>query len=453
MAELCSPYYSTPYFLSDAGIKNACDKNNNSSESKGATASLLTDEFFQSILGRRGTLLSLYPFEIPRQSIGLTTTCKAIQDDDRMIGHQGFEITYRPSSGDSARKTLRVVAKCKPLALKFVNIFGEWIEKKSGDVSQYAGMFRRVSYFRNSDVREIKVMTTQDPRFTDIAPKVYHTVCDPSKEVFVIVMEDLTDHVTHFNTINNASEVWDQEDIKVVLRDIARFHSIHLGNVTSLESEPWMCFYSGSVMKALSGFWRALLCHNRATFPDLWTTKRTNLVRSFIDNMDRVWKIIDSFPRTLVHYDFTPRNVCLRKQEFTTEDNHSRFFIANNKLSRVSCIYDWEMATIHAPQHDMVEFLAFVLPGSGEVSTRTNLVRFYQEQLEKSSGMTFNSEKFMNVFIAVCCVYALHQLSLKTITHSVTRLPYFERAVQSHMGFLEDLEAMGCLKFLYEEPI
>ena len=27
-------------------------------------------------------------------------------------------------------------------------------------------------------------------------------------------MEDLTGHVTHFNTINNASEVWDQEDIK-----------------------------------------------------------------------------------------------------------------------------------------------------------------------------------------------------------------------------------------------
>ena len=27
-------------------------------------------------------------------------------------------------------------------------------------------------------------------------------------------MEDLTGHVTHFNTTNNASEVWDQEDIK-----------------------------------------------------------------------------------------------------------------------------------------------------------------------------------------------------------------------------------------------
>lgn len=150
-------------------------------------------------------------------------------------------------------------------------------------------------------MRELKVMKTRDQRFTDIAPKVYHTICIPSKvcvihfatrvaivagkswdvgnecswrrilqivrrsdcrfrlffyrhglmkvcnclfsglfsahlflqllvylllsplisflsqEVFVIVMEELTGHVTHFNTIDNAPEVWDQDDIKVNL--------------------------------------------------------------------------------------------------------------------------------------------------------------------------------------------------------------------------------------------
>ena len=35
------------------------------------------------------------------------------------------------------------------------------------------------------------------------------------QELFVIVMEDLTGRVTHFNTVDNAPEVWDQEDIKV----------------------------------------------------------------------------------------------------------------------------------------------------------------------------------------------------------------------------------------------
>ena len=39
-----------------------------------------------------------------------------------------------------------------------------------------------------------------------------------SQEVFVIVMEELTGHVTHFNTIDYAPEVWDQDDIKVIYR-------------------------------------------------------------------------------------------------------------------------------------------------------------------------------------------------------------------------------------------
>lgn len=132
-------------------------------------------------------------------------------------------------------------------------------------------------------------------------------------------------------------------------------------------------------------------------------------------------------------------------------DKQSKF-ITESKLRRVSCVYDWEMATIHAPHHDVVEFLAFVLPAKSDIAVRTNFVRFYQEQLETFSGRAFDSEQFMDVFNAVCCVYALHQLSLKTITHSVTRLPYFERAVQSHMGFLEDLEAMGRLEFLNVKP-
>ena len=174
-------------------------------------------------------------------------------------------------------------------------------------------------------------------------------------------------------------------------------------------------------------------------------------MNSFIDNLNHVWQVIESFPRTLVHYDFTPRNVCIRKREIPMSDKQSEF-ITESKLHRVSCVYDWEMATIHAPQHDVVEFLTFVLPAKSDVTTRTNFVRFYQEQLEKFSRRTFDSEQFMDVFNAVSCVYALHQLSLKTITHSVTRLPYFERAVQSHMGFLEDLEAMGRLDFLKVEP-
>lgn len=34
---------------------------------------------------------------------------------------------------------------------------------------------------RYSDVREIKLLSLSNHKFTDIAPQVYHTICDPSK--------------------------------------------------------------------------------------------------------------------------------------------------------------------------------------------------------------------------------------------------------------------------------
>ena len=52
------------------------------------------------------------------------------------------------SKGDAVTKTLRVVAKCKPLADRFVRIFSDWIKRQPGEVSQYAEMFQHVSYFR-----------------------------------------------------------------------------------------------------------------------------------------------------------------------------------------------------------------------------------------------------------------------------------------------------------------
>lgn len=65
-------------------------------------------------------------------------------------------------------------------------------------------------------------------------------------------MEDLTGHVTHFNTINNASEVWDQEDIKAsptALRIFCNFlerrKETQSNNATQCHKKVAMIFRSG----------------------------------------------------------------------------------------------------------------------------------------------------------------------------------------------------------------
>ena len=59
-----------------------------------------------------------------------------------------FYKTTEEGPRTTATKTLRVVAKCKPLAENFVKIFANWISQQPGEVNQYAELFKCTSYFR-----------------------------------------------------------------------------------------------------------------------------------------------------------------------------------------------------------------------------------------------------------------------------------------------------------------
>lgn len=56
---------------------------------------------------------------------------------------------------------------------------------------------------------------------------------------------------------------------------------------------------------------------------------------------------------------------------------------------RTLCIYDWELATVDVPQHDLAEFLAFTLQPTTPLKTRLELMEFYQQHLQYYSGIEY----------------------------------------------------------------
>ena len=105
-----------------------------------------------------------------------------------------------------------------------------------------------------------------------------------------------------------------------------------------------------------------------------------------IDSADELWKAFDSFPKTLIHNDCNPRNVCIRK---VTSDQGA----SSDEDPRRMCIYDWELARIDVPQHDLAEFLAFILPPECSMDKRMELIEYYIEMLEKHSKQQFDHQK------------------------------------------------------------
>lgn len=60
---------------------------------------------------------------------------------------------------------------------------------------------------------------------------------------------------------------------------------------------------------------------------------------------------------------------------------------------RTLCMYDWELATVDVPQHDLAEFLAFTLQPLTPLKTWLELVEFYRQHLLYYSAIQYPQEQ------------------------------------------------------------
>lgn len=119
---------------------------------------------------------------------------------------------------------------------------------------------------------------------------------------------------------------------------------------------------------------------------------RVRFLNVAISEISQLWAAYDSAPKTLVHNDCNPRNLCLRKSALVvSEDNGSIPY----KDARTLCLYDWELARIDVPQRDVVEFLAFALEPTADPSVRMDLIEFYRKHFEYFSGISYPIEKLV----------------------------------------------------------
>ena len=123
-----------------------------------------------------------------------------------------------------------------------------------------------------------------------------------------------------------------------------------------------------------------------------------------ITNLQEIMTIVNSAPQTMTHNDCNPRNICLRLPYTissgidgdTKEATASQVFNQQTipySDSRIMCLYDWELATIDVPQHDVAEFLSFVLQPSTPLTTWLELMNFYRQHLQFYSGVEYAMDK------------------------------------------------------------
>jgi aminoglycoside phosphotransferase (APT) family kinase protein len=282
-----------------------------------------------------------------------------------------------------------------------------------GQLAAHYNRFRRRVGFAGCHTRELGVHAQTDPRFVRNVPRLFGTFSDETREAYVLVMERFGDGVVLKDTADDVSG-WTADAIAAALGGIAEVHAVWLGREAELAAQPWL----GPVLKAtelveMVPLWEALAAHAANEFPEIvdgaTLSRWLEIVRSAQDWAPE----LERMPRTLIHNDFNPRNVCLRQSE---------------RGLRL-CAYDWELATLQVPQHDLAEFLCFVLPPDVSKEQVDAYVELHRRALVEASGIALDPIAWRRGYALSLRDLAINRVAQYLMSHTFRHYGFVERVV------------------------
>jgi hypothetical protein len=210
-------------------------------------------------------------------------------------------------------------------------------------------------------------------------------------------------------------EHWRRRDLEAGVEAAAAIHSAWYGKAALLEGEPWVAPEIGAAQVAgMRPLWEGLAQFARPMFTAWAGPALASLHASLAANIEGWWGELEMQPRTLIHNDFNSRNLAFRPNG-----------------TRTACAFDWELARIGAPQHDLAELLCFVLPqGAGSDDLAFWLER-HRALLSGRVGKEIDPVMWRRGFRLALNRILVERLPLYAMVHRFKPQPFLPRVVQT----------------------
>ncbi|WP_433325305.1 phosphotransferase [Spirillospora sp. CA-294931] len=350
----------------------------------------------------------------------LVTELTARGERRKTIGVLPLRLTWVRREGEDPKQT-DVVVKAKPLDREVIIEAAKLASLCGGRLAEVYPRWRDWTGFRGLHTREPAVYRSDEPALRAVLPKTYGTYEDPAREAYVIAMERLGPNVILKDT-GATPERWRAPHIAAAVRGIAGVHAAWLGRADALRAEGWLGEpQSAERMTAMRELWSALVEHAAAEHPGLLDEAGACRLQEIVETIPEWWARLEAMPRTLAHNDFNPRNVALRAAD----------------LSLVA--YDWELATLHVPQRDVAEFLAFVLPPDVTAPDVTG----HLDQHRRAVDETIDAAVWREGHRLALWDFAVTRLQLYLMVHTHRELPFLHRLVATTMRLIAIEDARG----------
>ena len=389
------------------------------------TADFLRPIFLEEIMRthapeRRIRVLAVAPLALD-SSASILTALTAGQTD-AAIGHFGLAVTLE---ADGRVQTQRLVLKVKPPGREISAMLASLAQACGEPLATVYPQFAARTGFHHTHRRELAAY--QLPA-TGLAPTIWGVYADDAQEAYCVLMEYL-DEVTLLNSVMEP-EKWTDAHIRAALTQLAGWHARHLTHSPphSFDDQPALAH-----MRQLAPLWEALVANAATHFPALYPAERQRTLRTAIAQISAYWSLLETMPKTLIHNDLNPRNTF-----FKTSPDGLRL-----------CAYDWELATWHVPQYDVVELLSFVLD-KDRYGLRLGYLEHYRRALHGLTGHYADAAAFRAGAGYAALDFGLHRLGMYLMAHSVSPYPFLPRVVDSYFDTLAQLRPLERLSALPE---
>jgi hypothetical protein len=310
-------------------------------------------------------------------------------------------------------RTERLVLKAKPPGRAICQMLSGLAQACGGPLAEVYPAFELRTGFAHTHRRELAVYAAPPAGAAPapLLPTIWATHADEPAESYLVLLEDLS----HHELLNSALTpgAWTDAHLRAALSQLAVHHARHLGSPIPPEAAP-------APWPELLPLWEALLAHAATRLPSLYTPARTRQLRARLAHTATDWATLATLPKSLVHNDLNPRNTCFRR-----EPDGTLRFVA----------YDWELATWHLPQYDVVELLSFVLTPA-RYHLRPAYFEFYRQALHELTGQYADRAAFTEGCRLASLEFGLHRLGMYAMAHTLSPYGFFPGVVDSFFAGL-----------------
>jgi aminoglycoside/choline kinase family phosphotransferase len=321
--------------------------------------------------------------------------------------------------------TVGVMVKVKPRDTEVIEVGHAVARLCDGAIGHAYARFRQRLGLTGCHRRELAIYGLTDERLRAHMPAVYGRLAD-DRTGYVLVLEDLSG-LPLLDTADDPGE-WSPVHVEAALRGLAEIHAVWYRREASLRRRPWL----GPVLTArdmgeMRPLWRALAEHAAGDFAAWAGSGIRAIQRALVDEVDRWWASLEAMPRTLIHHDFNPRNIALRPTA------------AGFRL----CAYDWELATLGVPQHDLAELLCFVLVPDTPRDSALHFVETHRTALERATGEPIDPTAWRRGFRLSLQDLLLNRFAMYALAHRIRRQAFLPRIVRTWRTLYQFSEDSG----------